>query len=702
MTRGRRDLPLPLGISPPEPGDHYDARVRARALVLCSVLLACGSPPAPPDASETDGGVDATIRDAARSDAGNPVIVVPDEHVACRDRDPMRRPFFGDLHVHTRLSFDAAIWGNRSGPREAYRFARGEEVEIAPYDAAGVSLRRIQLRRPLDFAAVTDHSEFLRETTVCNDPSSPGYGSRTCEVYRRATALPPAEWANALVSADPERPDVCLGSSDVPACEATLVRVWQEIQAAAEEFYDRSDDCAFTTFVGYEWSAATGVNNLHRNVIFRNASVPREPISYIETPTPTLLWNALTANCLDTGTPCDVLAIPHNSNLGGGVFFVPETDEGAPYTREDAAQRARLEPLVEIFQHKGSSECLTGAVDPLASEDPLCQFEAIAPVLCTAPDVPAGCTNICSIGGGAGFTGECVEPRDFVRAALRTGLSEWSRTGVNPFELGFIGSTDTHSAIPGAVDEDDWPGHVAEFDADAEGRLRPPGGVPVSIDTNGPGGLAVLWAEENARDSLFDAMRRRETYATSGPRMIVRFFGGWTYPDTVCSDAALAQVGYEGGVAMGGELPPRALPDAAPRFIVSALEDELSAPLQRIQIVKGWLDGDVTHEQVYEVAGDPVGGTVDLLTCEISGGGFGSLCEVWTDPDFDPSMPAFYYARVIEGPTCRWSHRLCLSEGVDCATQAADSPLRACCDGSLPETVQERAWTSPIWYLPSP
>ncbi len=680
----------------------YPPLVRFSLSFALALLVGCSAPPAAPDASAEDAGVDA-VADAARSDAGNPVIVVPDEHVACRDRDPLRRPFFGDLHVHTRLSFDAAIWGNRSGPREAYQFARGEEIGIAPFDAAGTPARRVRLRRPLDFAAVTDHSEFLRETTVCNDPTSPGYASRTCQTYRRAVALPPPDWANALVSTEPQRPDVCVGATDVETCEATLVRVWLDIQAAAEEFYDRSEDCAFTTFVGYEWSAATGVNNLHRNVIFRNASVPREPVSYIETPTPALLWNALTANCLDTGTPCDVLAIPHNSNLGGGVFFVPENDEGAPYTAEEAAQRARLEPLIEIFQHKGSSECLTGAVDPLASEDPLCQFEAIAPVLCTAPGFPAGCTNICSVGGGAGFTGTCVEPRDFVRAGLRTGLVEWSRTGVNPFELGFIASTDTHNAIPGAVDEDAWPGHVADFDADAAGRLRPHGGVPVSVDSNGPGGLVVLWAEENARDSLFDAMRRRETYATSGPRMIVRFFGGWGYDDTVCADAGLAQLGYDGGVAMGGELPPITALGAAPRFIVSALEDELSAPLQRIQIVKGWLDGDETHEAVFEIAGDPDdGASVDLATCAISGAGFASLCDVWTDPDFDPAMPAFYYARVLENPTCRWSHRLCLAEGVDCGTLASDSPLRACCDGSLPDTIQERAWTSPIWYLPAP
>ncbi len=671
---------------------------RLAAPLALALTLACTGAPA----ADVDAGLDAARGADAGVDAANPIVSLPDTRQPCADHDPLRRPFFGDLHVHTRLSFDAQIWGNRSTPRDAYRFARGDEIGIAPWDASGTATRTARLARPLDFAAVTDHSEFLRETSLCTDPSSPGYASRTCDGYRRATTLPPLDWATALLSPTPVRPDPCVGATDRATCEARLGEVWTQIQDAAEEFYDRTPACAFTTFVGYEWSAATGVNNLHRNILFRNRSVPSTPISYLETPTPERLWSALERECLDSGTPCDVLAIPHNSNLGGGVFFVPEGDGGAPYTAAQASQRARLEPLVEIYQHKGASECLTGAVDPLASEDTLCDFEAIAPVLCTTPGDPPGCTNICSIGGGQGFTGSCVEPRDFVRAGLRTGLAEWARIGVNPFELGFIASTDTHSAIPGAVDEADWPGHVADYDADAAGRLRPPGSVPVSVNTNGPGGLAVVWAEENSRDALFDAMRRRETYATSGTRIVVRFFGGWSYPDTACSDPMLVQHGYEGGVPMGGELPPILAGATAPRFVVSALQDDLSVPLERIQIVKGWLDDAGTHEQVFDVAGAAGdGSTVDVATCTPTPRGSATLCDVWTDPSFDPTRPAFYYARVLEDPSCRWSRRLCNAEGVDCATLATDSPLRACCDGSLPDTIQERAWTSPIWYVPA-
>ncbi len=675
--------------------------MRSVGLAVAWLAIGCTPSPAEPDASgDFEAGVDAARLADAGNDAANPIEALPDTRAACAEHDPLRRPFFGDLHVHTRLSFDAQIWGNRNTPRDAYRFARGEQIGIAPFDASGNPTRTAQLRRPLDFAAVTDHSEFLRETSLCTDPTSPGYASRTCDGYRAAMQYPPLDWATALTSAHPTRPDACYGLADRVACEGRLNQVWGQIQDAAEEFYDRTDACAFTTFVAYEWSAATGVNNLHRNIVFRNRSVPSTPISYLETPTPEQLWTALEAECLDSGTPCDVLAIPHNSNLGGGGFFVPEDDRGMPYTTDEARQRARLEPLVEIYQHKGSSECLSGAADPLSSEDTLCDFEQIAPVLCTSAGVPAGCTNICSVEGGQGFTGQCVEPRDFVRAGLRTGLAEWARIGVDPFELGFIASTDTHGAIPGAVEEDNWPGHTADYDADAAGRLRPPGSVPVSVNTNGPGGLAVVWAEENSRDSIFDAMRRRETYATSGTRLVVRFFGGWSYPDAACSDTMLVQHGYDGGVPMGGELPARGTA-SAPRFVVTAMQDDLSVPLERIQIVKGWLDDAGSHEEVFDVAGHAGdGSTVDLATCTPHAMGSATLCDVWTDPSFDPAHPAFYYARVIEDPTCRWSRRLCLSEHVDCTTQASDSPLRACCDGSLPDTIQERAWTSPIWYLP--
>jgi hypothetical protein len=560
-------------------------------------------------------------------------------------------------------------------------------------------MRTVQLDRPLDFAAVTDHAEFFGEIDVCTDPSSPGYDSTTCRTYRAGdSAVPDYGELTNLLFMPGQAPRVCRQNPGL--CESREQSVWGEIQDAAEEFQDRSADCSFSTFVGYEWTGSAGGTNLHRNVLFRGRSVQRVPVSYLEAPTPQGLWARLEATCLDTDTPCDLISIPHNGNLGGGRMFVPAAEDGTPYTREEAERRARLEPLVEIYQHKGSSECVPGLDDPLASEDELCGFEMFHPNLCTgAPDDPEGCTGVCE-GGGIGFLGSCVGPGDFVRGTLRTGLGEWARIGANPFELGFIGSTDTHVATAGLVREADWPGHAGENEDEPADQLRVPEGALVRGRTASPGGLAVIWAEENSREALFDAMRRRETYATSGPRIVVRFFGGWSYPADLCGRAEAVETGYADGVPMGGHLPART-GDGAPTFFVSALRDAMGAPLQRVQIVKGWLEGGETRERVYEVAGDPDdGATVDETTCTPSGDGFDALCETWTDPDFDPGVPAFYYARVIQDPTCRWSRYACNAQGLDCAAIDETHPLFSCCDPEVEHTIQERAWTSPIWYLP--
>lgn len=657
-------------------------------------LAACGSTtPSRPDAA-------ADVDAAAAADLPR-VVVRPDTHVACRRRSALREPFFGDLHVHTGLSFDAASWGTRARPADAYRFARGESVGLAPYDADGRATRSARLTRPLDFTAVTEHSEFLAETELCNTPGSAVYDTRTCREQRETRLVAATDYALPLSSRTPARPSICR-EDNAELCARQLRTVWEEVQQAAEDAYDRSDECRFTSFVGYEWTGSPGANNLHRNIIFRNASVPRSPTSYIEAPTPDQLWTALERDCLATGTPCDVLGIPHNSNQSAGLMFAATTEDGRPYDAAFAARRARLEPLVEVYQHKGSSECIPGAASLLASEDEACRFEQLTGVPCVSPNMPAGCTPLCSVAGGIGLAGACVEPADFVRPALRRGLAEYLRTGADPFHLGFIASTDTHNATPGLVDEAAWPGHAARGDDTPEGMLTPEGnGRPITVRLNSPGGLAVLWAEENTRDALFAAMRRREAYATSGTRVVVRFFGGWSLPDALCDARDLAAQGYAMGVPMGGDLPARPAGGGAPAFVVSALRDAMGSPLQRIEIVKGWADGGGTHERVYRVDGEATGATVDPATCTARGTpGAAARCGVWRDPDFDPAAAAFWYARVLEDPTCRWSRRLCNGLGVDCARLPAGSPLMACCDGSLPDTVQERAWTSPIWYLP--
>jgi hypothetical protein len=349
--------------------------------------------------------------------------------------------------------------------------------------------------------------------------------------------------------------------------------------------------------------------------------------------------------------------------------------DGKPFDAAYAARRQKFEPLVEVFQHKGSSECL-----PEMGPDEFCDFEQ-------SPYNTLGSTTL----GGPPDT---LVPRDFVRDALAQGLLLEKSLGKNPFAYGMIGSTDTHFGTPGAVDETSWAGHGGA-------------GIAVGQKTKGlvdsvwfnPGGLAVLWAEENSRASLFDAMKRREAYATSGPRIVLRFFGGFDLPQTLCSAPDFAQQGYARGVPMGGDLP-AFVPAKAPRFAVSAMRDPgtANAPggaLQRIQIVKGWLDGENVRYATHDVAGGENDASVDLSNCEPRGEGADELCSVWTDPDFEASESAFYYARVIENPSCRWHKRACLAAQVDCSAPAPG--FEGCCAG-FPETQQERAWSSPIFY----
>ena len=606
-----------------------------------------------------------------------------EEREACRHYDPLRQPFFGDTHVHTGFSFDAFGQGTLAVPGDAYRYARGETIGIQPYDEKGRAQESVRLRRPLDYAVVTDHSDLLGETRICGDASQPGHDSLVCRVVRRFPKLGYALVNGHVYSNEsPSRYSFC-GEAGQGCLEAGR-GPWRETRDAAEAHYDRSRACSFTTFVGYEWTGMPGGYNVHRNVIFRNAVVQDYPTTYIETPTQEGLWSALSSECLDAGNGCDVLAIPHNSNVSGGRMFTTSHADGTPITAEEARARARLETLVEVTQHKGDSECRPGAADEF------CQYETLR--YARMGDMVTESVDP-----------ETLPPRIYAREVLGEGLVQAERLGVNPFAFGLIGATDTHFGTPGMVDEDEFRGHAA---GTADARFGVPA-FPDRTDFN-PGGLGVLYAEENSRDALFAAMRRREAYGTSGPRMIVRFFAGWDYPEELCGAADFVARGYGGGVPMGGVLrsPPRA---GAPRFAVSALRDPggegvPTTPLQRIQVVKGWLEDGQVNERVFEVAGDPAStADVDFSSCRPRGAGFDNLCAVFEDPDFDPSAPAFYYVRVLENPSCRWNAWVCLEKGVDCGDpDAVPKELAACCDPGVPRTIQERAWTSPIWYTPEP
>lgn len=606
----------------------------------------------------------------------------------CDQYNPSRNAYFGDLHVHTALSLDAVKQGTVTGPGDAYRYARGGAISIPPYGDEGETLSMAQIARPLDFAGVTDHAELLGETRICNTPGMEGYWSLTCIGLR---LLPDIVAQYILYTAsNAERMGFC--GEDGSLCREAATGPWQEIIEAAEAAYDRSGECAFTSFVAYEWTAAnfpggsTQIANLHRNVIFRNGDVPELPGSFIESPSAPALWEQLDNGCRRGGGSCDAVVIPHNSNISLGLMFQTLQPEGEMISSEDARRRQSYETLAEIIQHKGASECFFGP----GGTDELCDFEQLP-------------WNSFSGNSYESMAKPIAPDAGYLREVLKEGLNIEQNLGVNPFKFGFIGSTDTHRSLAGGAEERGYQGHGGAGNSAVEMEAQ---GLPDEWEFN-PGGLAVLYAEENNRDALFSAMQRREAYATSGPRINVRFFGGWNFPADMCERADFVALGYDGGVPMGADLE-RPAADA-PVFAVSAVKDagltgSPGTDLQRVQIIKGWTDGQgAQHEEIYEVAGAPDNAaTVDIASCELKGSGFSNLCTVWKDPSFDKDQSAFYYARVVENPSCRWSTYICNEQRVDCSNpDELSEELSQCCLPELNKTVQERAWTSPIWYTPA-
>lgn len=662
-------------------------------IVITSMLAGCGGDNNNPP-QQSEGVVDSEqTTDPTDSGSGN-----NSQPVACEPPPPnsLRNAYFGELHLHTEYSLDAVA--TRLKPEDAYRFALGEAVAAPPYDEAGNSLiPPHQIDRPLDFAAITDHGEWLGEQQLCTDPTidTVAYNSPECVLYREDKRMgfllfgggwaafspgifPQPEPGNLGYLTEPQaqRPIYCgpLGEK----CTAAARSPWQDIQLQAERF---NQPGCFTTFNAYEYTLSPQSDNLHRNVIFNGIEVPQRPISVYEAPTPPDLWRALDEVC---NGDCEYLTIPHNSNLSNGRMFASPEEDGY-----DVDERRRAEPLIEIFQVKGDSECNTA---PGASEnDPLCNFEQL----------PS--TNFMEFFLGVNPLPTAPARTNTVRYGLKQGLLFEQQFGANPFQYGFVASTDSHFGLPGSVDEQNFPGH----------RDVPPARGVKDDWYNNPGGLAVAWAEENTRDALFDAFKRKETYATSGPRMQLRMFGGNAsgLPENMCagSGESFVRRGDAGGVPMGSELHTG---QGRPRLAIWAAADAwprengrtAAVPLARLQVIKGWLEQDdsgntVTRQRVYDVAGSERSDwQVDTSDCSVSGSGPAQLCAVWDDPDFDASQSAFYYSRVVEQPTCRWLTRQCLAapENLDCSDPPAE--WAGCCEAEAPATVQERAWASPIWY----
>ena len=438
-------------------------------------------------------------------------------------------------------------------------------------------------------------------------------------------------------------------------------------------------------------------------MVFRNDKVLRRPVSYIDVHREWDLWRILKEQCIDGETGCDVLAIPHNSNISNGRMFA--VDYPGASSVEEQAERARLrqqiEPVAEIMQHKGDSECRNGLEGVLGGEDELCNFERFENLAFGRFVGEGEQVEQCYEGPLADWVPHlgpnCLDRKSYARYALVEGMREEQRIGVNPFKFALSASTDTHNAIGGGVQEADFPGHLGNGDSTAAQRVQFDGDIPGNAYNN-PGGLIGVWAEENSRDSIFDALQRREVFGTSGPRIVPRFFGGWNLPADLCAQTDREARAYEAGVPMGSDLPTGG--SGAPGFLVAAAADAGTqrfpgTPLQRLQVVKGWFDVEGNHHQkVFDVAGNPENGAhVDMSTCEPRGEGYAQLCSVWQDPEFDSSKPAVYYLRAVENPSCRYSARQCLE--IPVGERPAD-----CAEPTFDPIIQERAWSSPIWYTP--
>jgi hypothetical protein len=645
--------------------------------LLCATLALLLSSAMPAVAQDGQGGT--AVGDVGGLSEGKLGRVLPTRpaYSPAVNRDFPLRPLFGDTHLHTAVSLDAGVAGARLTPADAYRFARGERITAS-------SGQQVQLSRPLDFLVVADHSDnmgffpalFAGDPNMLADPT----GRRWYDLMNSGQGMTATLEIIAAMSNNSFPPALAV-APDSPMFRDS----WNSTIDAAETY---NDPGSFTAFIGYEWTSQAAFN-IHRNVIYRDgAELARQVLPFtvappLGSPKDTELWKWMEAYEDKTGG--DVLAIAHNGNLSNGLMFPlvqPFTD--LPVDQAYAEARARWEPVYEVTQTKG-----TGEAHPLLSpNDEFANFEIWdkGNLNLSEPKTPE------------------MLPAEYARAGLLRGMQMEQQFGTNPYAFGMIGSTDAHTGLA-AVEEDNFFGKVTPMEPNPE-RLSntfiadATTGLSIMEWEVSSSGYAAVWARENTREAIFDAFERREVYATTGSRMAVRLFGGYDFTAADAHTRNPGIAGYGKGVPMGGEIGPDAQ-GRAPTFLVAAIRDPIGANLDRYQIVKGWLDADGNpQEKVYDVAWSdgrvpgadgklpPVGSTVDEATATWTNTiGAPELIAVWTDPDFDPALPAFYYGRVLEIPTPRWT-----------AYDAAYFGTEA-----LPGTtmqLQERAITSPIWYKP--
>ena len=588
------------------------------------------------------------------------------------DYNENRNAYFGDLHIHTSWSFDAFVMNVRTSPDDAYRFGKGEPI---PH-AGGAT---IQIRRPLDFMAVTDHAEYMSVFMQMQDAGNPLAKLEMAKEYRNIEEENPAD-ADALKKFRKIGLSIVTLNPYEELVEADIIQnTWQRVVAAADRYYEPGK---FTTFPAYEWTSSP-MNllskerisyKLHRNIVFKGGKVSGTPFSAFNSQDPEDLWAWMDK---ERAKSIDVLAIPHNANMSSGAMYHPETRSGQPLTAAYAQSRSRNEPINEVVQIKGQS--MTHPI--LSPNDEFADYELYpysSSYSVTAPKSPP--------------------KNSYARDALKEGLAFEKSLRANPFKFGFIGSSDSHNAAT-AVEEDNYFGKIGLADPTPALRLNPPEERLTKYMS--AAGLAGVWAKENTREAIFEAMQRKETFATSGPRIKLRFFAGWDLEANSLSGQDWVTQAYANGVPMGSDLKSQEAEGRgqSPTFIIQAIKDGEGAHLDRVQVIKGYLDKEGNpQEKIFEVvwAGDrkidnsgklpAIGNTVDIPTATYTNDiGAVRLQTIWKDPEFDASQSAFYYVRVLEIPTPRWST-------YDAATLGV-SPL-----ADLPVTIQERAWSSPIWY----